>query len=121
MRKKMKKEMKAKKEEPEPIEMIIKRWFVQSGLDKDFKKYKVFAAWNQSIDDVKVKEHVYPIRFVAHVLEIGVDSPIYHFELVNFQKKNLLEKVQQNCEIYVKDIRFICDGKIKKSYEQSKF
>ena len=97
------------KTKPEIISSIVKRWLKQSGLDSNWQKYKVFSTWNSIIDD-DLREHTRPLRFMHYVLEINVDSPTYCFELTNFQRARLLEKLQENCDIYVKDIRFFFSG-----------
>ena len=98
------------KGEPEIIARIVERWLKQSGLDSDWQKYKVFAVWNTIIDDA-VREHTRPRRFMRQVLEITVDSPTYRFELANFHRSLLLQKLQEQCDIYVRDIRFVFTGK----------
>ena len=98
------------KSKPEIISSIVEKWLRQSGLDSDWQKYKVFAVWNNVIDET-VREHTRPLRFIRQVLEVTVDSPTYHFELANFQRPLLLQKIQEQCDIYVRDIRFVFAGK----------
>ena len=102
--------MQAKKQDPEPLKLIVDRWLKKSGLDSGLKKYKVFSAWDQIADDL-LKKHTYPIRYVRQVLDISVDSPSFYFELMNFRKRELLEKIQGVSSLYIKDIHFIC-GKV---------
>lgn len=95
--------------DPERLEEIVKRWLNHSGLDIGWQKYKVFAAWKQTIEDEEdYKRHTSPLRFRSQILEITVNSSGSYYELANFHKKRLLEKLQAlSTEIYIKDLRFI--------------
>lgn len=97
--------------EPEDIGSILKRWMQKFRLDIGWKQFKVFSVWEQ-ITNEDIHRHTKPVSFHNQILDVLVDSPVYGFELRNFRKMSLLKKLQENCtEIYVKDIRFICDGK----------
>lgn len=97
--------------DPELLGDILKKWVIQVKLNAGWKPFKVFAAWNQIVDE-KIKEHVSDVSFARQTLVVEVDSPMYYFELANFEKAILLRKLQENCpEVYVKDIRFVCAGK----------
>lgn len=95
--------------EPEPLKSILYRWLKKNhNIEKEWQKYQIFGRWNQIIDD-RIRKHTKPFQFNSQILTILVDSAPYHFELNNFRRKNLLQKLQQiNLEIPIRDICFIC-------------
>ena len=99
-----------KRKAPEVLESIVKRWLKQSGLNSGWKKYKIFATWQQ-LSDQKIIKHTKAKGFKNNVLVVEVDSPIYYFELVNFYKEKLLKELQSlTPEVYIKNIRFVCSA-----------
>ena len=97
-----------KNKDPEILKPIVKRWLKQSGLNSGWKKYKIFAMWQQ-LSDKKIIKHTKAKGFKNNVLVVEVDSPIYYFELVNFYKEKLLKELQSLMPgVYIKNIRFVC-------------
>lgn len=99
-----------------PLKKALQNWMHQVGLDSSWEKFRIIAIWNQVAED-KVLKHTKPLRFHTNVLEISVDSPAIYFELVNFKKRFLVEKLRKNClddlGIFIEDIRFICSGRLQ--------
>lgn len=98
-----------RKSQPEPIQNILRRWMQQHhNMEKEWQKYQIFRHWNQIVDE-RTRKHTKPWRFQGQVLEVMVDSAPYYFELSNFRKQSLLQKLQQTMlEIPIRNLCFIC-------------
>ncbi len=94
--------------EPESVCDIMARWLKKQNFGGEQKRYVAFQSWEQ-ISDECLKKHTRPFRFTGRSLEILVDSAPFCFELKNFRKRELLEKLKTvSGDLEISEISFIC-------------
>lgn len=94
--------------EPELFRDIVCRWLKVKNLEEDWKRYTAFRTWEKISDD-RLRKHTIPSRMVGKSLEVLVDSPPFHFELKNYRRRELLEKLKKaNDMVEISDINFTC-------------
>jgi len=91
---------------PEAIGEILGRLFTQRGWGRRQARLHVEEKWSEAVGPEKAK-HTRVCNLRRGILEIEVNSGILLQELVQFHKRQILQKLRESlAELTITDIRF---------------
>ena len=96
----------ARRKDVEPIGSVVRRLMRGRISRKAKKEARVLDVWEEAVGSDK-KDRLVPLRLRAGVLWVGVDSPAILYEVSQFGRAAVLERLRALVpELGIEDVRF---------------
>jgi hypothetical protein len=96
----------SRRKDVEPIGNVVRRLMRGRIPRKARKEAKILEVWDQAVGDER-KDRLVPLRLRAGVLWVGVDSPAILYEVSQFEREAVLDKLKSLLpDLGIEDVKF---------------